>query len=125
MFSLQCQPQSSHSLTYVANSGADAIPCLLQKLVEEFHRNPEKDADSDVACRTFAVADNHIFLKFHYAPGKITAATREFIKPPMMDTAEKLTFNPELTAGYQVNSGLFNLFSYFIKLHNLWIVCKK
>jgi hypothetical protein len=109
----------------VANCGEDTIHCLLQKLVEEFYRNPEKDADSDVACRTFAVADNHIFLKFHYAPGKITAATREFIKPPMMDISEKLTFNPELTAGYQVNSGLFNLSLYFIKLHHLWLVCKK
>ena len=123
MFSLQCQPQSSHGIIYVANSGADTIHWLLQKLVEEFHRNPEKDADSDVACRTFAVADNHIFLKFHYAPGKITAATREFIKPPLMEISEKLTFNPELTAGYQVNSELFNLFAYFIKLLNLWIVC--
>jgi hypothetical protein len=92
---------------YLANSSADTIHWLLQKLVEEFHRNPVKDADSDVACRTFAVADNHIFLKFHYAPGKITAATREFIKPPMMEISEKLTFNPELTAGYQVNSGFF------------------
>jgi hypothetical protein len=69
------------------------------------------------------VADNHIFLKFHYAPGKITAATREFIKPPLTEISEKLTFNPELTAGYQVNSGLFNVFDYVIKLHNLWIVC--
>jgi len=103
----------------VANSGAGTIHWLLQKLTEEFHRNSEKDADSDVACRTFAVADNHIFLKFHYAPGKITAATREFIKPPMMEISEKLTFNPELTAGYQVNSGLFNLFACFIRLHNL------
>jgi len=123
MISLQCQPQSSHSIIYVANSGADTIHWLLQKLVEEFHRNPEKDADSDVACRTFAVADNHIFLKFHYAPGKITASTREFIKPPMMGISEKLTFNPELTAGYQVNSGLFDLFACSIRLHNLWVVC--
>jgi len=109
----------------VANRGADTIHWLLQKLAEEFHRNPEKDADSDVACRTFAVADNHIFLKFHYAPGKITAATREFIKPPMMEISEKLIFNPELTAGYQVNSGLFNLFACFIRLHNLWILCSR
>ncbi|GFG37844.1 hypothetical protein Cfor_03154 [Coptotermes formosanus] len=73
------------------------------KLVEEFHRNPEKDADSDIARRTFAVADNHIFLKFHYAPCKVTAATREFIKPPLTEISERLTFNPELTAGYQTH----------------------
>jgi hypothetical protein len=61
------------------------------------------------------VADNHIFLKFHYAPGRITAATREFIKPPQMEISERLTFNPELTAGYQVNSELCNLLAYYIK----------
>jgi hypothetical protein len=54
------------------------------------------------------VADNQILLKFHCAPGKITAATREFIKPPLTEMAEKLTFNPDLTAGYQVSSVLFN-----------------
>ncbi|XP_023719299.1 dynein regulatory complex subunit 7 isoform X2 [Cryptotermes secundus] len=73
------------------------------KLVEEFCRNPKKDANSDIARRTFAVADNQILLKFHCAPGKITAATREFIKPPLTEMAEKLTFNPDLTAGYQTN----------------------
>ncbi|XP_021925034.1 dynein regulatory complex subunit 7 isoform X2 [Zootermopsis nevadensis] len=73
------------------------------KLVEEFHRNPKKNADSDVARRTFAVTDNHILLKFHYAPGKVTAATREFIKPPLTEMTDRLTFNPDLTVGYQTD----------------------
>ncbi|XP_069689732.1 dynein regulatory complex subunit 7 isoform X3 [Periplaneta americana] len=73
------------------------------KLVEEFHRNEEKIADKDIARRTFAVADGHILLKFHYTLGKITAATREFIKSQLTEMAEGLTFNPELTAGYQTD----------------------
>ncbi|KAJ4437578.1 hypothetical protein ANN_17723 [Periplaneta americana] len=76
---------------------------LARKLVEEFHRNEEKIADKDIARRTFAVADGHILLKFHYTLGKITAATREFIKSQLTEMAEGLTFNPELTAGYQTD----------------------
>jgi hypothetical protein len=95
-------------LAYSIVRSTDLTHCFLQKLVEEFCRNPEKDANSDIARRTFAVADNQILLKFHYAPGKITAATREFIKPPLTEMAEKLTFNPDLTAGYQVSSVLFD-----------------
>jgi hypothetical protein len=93
--------------------------CFSQKLVEEFCRNPEKDANSDIAQRTFAVADSQILLKFHYAPGKITAGTCEFIKPPLTEMAEKLTFNPDLTAGYQVSSVWFNGFIYFTSLHHV------
>jgi hypothetical protein len=69
------------------------------------------------------VADNRILLKFHYAPGKVTAATREFIKPPLTEMADRLTFNPNLTAGYQVSSVLFSLFGYFATLYHLCMLC--
>ncbi|KAJ9591544.1 hypothetical protein L9F63_001898, partial [Diploptera punctata] len=80
-------------------------------------RNPDKEADKDIARKTFAIEDNQIQLKFHYAPDKITAATRDFIKPKTIEIGERLTFNPDLTAGYQTdpmdkppkNSYLFNL----------------
>jgi hypothetical protein len=69
------------------------------------------------------VIDNRILLKFHYAPGKVTAATREFIKPPLKEMTDRLTFNPDLTAGYQVSLVLFSLFGHFTMLYHLWILC--
>lgn len=39
-------------------------------------------------------------IKFHYGKGKVTASTRHFIKPPLNEMGEELTFNPALTSGY-------------------------
>ncbi|PSN57290.1 Dynein regulatory complex subunit 7 [Blattella germanica] len=76
---------------------------IVLKLVEQFNRDSEKEVDEDIARRTFAVADNQILLKFHYAPNNVTAATREFIKPKLSEMGDRLTFNPDLTAGYQTD----------------------
>jgi hypothetical protein len=52
------------------------------KLTERFARNPDKRPGKDVAQRVFAIADNEMLLKYHYEEGRITAETREFVKPP-------------------------------------------
>jgi hypothetical protein len=42
------------------------------------------------------------------------------MKPPLTEMAEGVTFNPELTAGYQVSTVLFHLFGYF----TTFIICR-
>ncbi|KRT84369.1 hypothetical protein AMK59_1088 [Oryctes borbonicus] len=82
-----------------------------------------KKASDDIATREFAIIDKEIHLKFHYDKGKVTASTRDFIKPPMAEMGDRLTFNPELTSGYQAEIGvkpprqlnLFNLLEQQIK----------
>jgi hypothetical protein len=68
------------------------------------------------------VADKRILLKFHYAPHKVTAATLEFIKPPLTEVIDRLTFNPELIAGYQVTYVVFTLFGCFTTVFYLWML---
>lgn len=54
-----------------------------------------------MAIREFAIADNEIHVKYHYAQGHVTASTRDFIKPSLAEMGDELVFNPELTTGYQ------------------------
>ena len=76
----------------------------LQKIVERFHRNKAKEANEDVAERVFLVSDERINLTFHLEDNRVTASTREFIRPP--HTTEKggtLTMTPDMTTTFQVS----------------------
>lgn len=92
-------------------------------MLEKFNRNPSKKASDDIAIREFAIIAKEIHLKFHYDKGKVTASTRDFIKPPMSEMSDRLIFNPDLTSGYQAEMGakpprqlnLFNLLEQQIK----------
>lgn len=76
--------------------------------MEKFHRNPDLPADKDIAVREFNLKDNEINLKYHYDKGRVTAATRRFVKPPISEQGDRLTFNPSMTSGYMVsNSFMF------------------
>lgn len=91
---------------------------FFQKITEKFHRNEAKPATKDVAVREFAIIDREIHLKYHYEKGKVTASTRDFIKPPVAEMGQSMQFHPELTFGYESEMGakpprklqLFNLF---------------
>ena len=61
------------------------------------------DANRDIAVREFLLTDNKIFIKFHYGPGKVTAATREFVKPARADRGRRFNFNSDLIKSYEVN----------------------
>lgn len=73
--------------------------------MEKYHRNEKKPASNDIAVREFAIIDREIHLKYHYEEGKVTASTRDFIKPPLAEMGEALRFNPNLTVGYQAEVG--------------------
>ena len=88
----------------------------LQKIVERFHRNKAKEANEDVAERVFLVSDERINLTFHLEDNRVTASTREFIRPP--HTTEKggtLTMTPDMTNTFQVSfKVIINLMSKLI-----------
>ncbi|KAK3909337.1 Dynein regulatory complex subunit 7 [Frankliniella fusca] len=71
------------------------------KIIEKFERNPEVDANRDIAERQFLLNENKILLKFHYGMGKLTAATREFTKPAKADRGRWLNFNADLVTSYE------------------------
>lgn len=80
------------------------IVSFQQKIVERFHRNKSKEANEDVAERVFLVSDERINLTFHLEDNRVTASTREFIRPP--HTTEKggtLTMTPDMTTTFQVS----------------------
>ncbi|KAF5280263.1 hypothetical protein FQR65_LT03071 [Abscondita terminalis] len=78
---------------------------LVIKIVEKFKRNKKIPAAEDISVREFAIAEGEIHLKFQYEEGRVTASTRDFIKPPLSEVTESLSFKPEQTVGYQAESG--------------------
>ena len=71
--------------------------------MERFQRDKSKPANDDVAERVFLIAEERINLTFHLEDKRVTASTREFIRPP--HTNEKggvLTMTPDMTSTFQV-----------------------
>ncbi|KAL9651624.1 hypothetical protein ABK040_001569 [Willaertia magna] len=53
---------------------------FIVKMTEKFLRDESKNANEDVARRTFYIIDNRIRLEYHYGEGKITRSVREYTK---------------------------------------------
>ncbi|KAG2393056.1 hypothetical protein C9374_009633 [Naegleria lovaniensis] len=53
---------------------------IIVKMTEKFTRDESKNANEDVAKRTFYVVDKKIRLEYHYGEGKITRSVREYTK---------------------------------------------
>ncbi|KAF7280698.1 hypothetical protein GWI33_005555 [Rhynchophorus ferrugineus] len=77
----------------------------IQRIVQKFTRNEDISAYNDLSRREFNIKDREIYLKYHYGKDNITASTRNFIKPPISEMGEGMTFRPELTTGYQAQIG--------------------
>lgn len=73
-------------------------------MVERFQRNSKKVAASDVAERSFFISDDRICIKYHLEDGKITASTREFIKPTntSADKSQQINYSADMTTSFQV-----------------------
>lgn len=90
--------------TQIIRNNRVKVVSFQQKIVERFHRNKSKEANEDVAERVFLVSDERINLTFHLEDNRVTASTREFIRPP--HTTEKggtLTMTPDMTTTFQVS----------------------
>jgi hypothetical protein len=67
--------------------GSEPAPLKVQienpkKMCLKFERDPEKEADKDLAKKKFYTGlrpSSKIHLIFHYGPGRITAATRTYV----------------------------------------------
>lgn len=81
------------------------IIIIQEKITQKFLRNEEKSPYEDISIREFHIRDRQINLKYHYGKDNVTAATRTFIKPPISEMGEGMSFRPELTYGYQAKIG--------------------
>ncbi|KAL7020012.1 hypothetical protein ACKWTF_011343 [Chironomus riparius] len=73
----------------------------VEKIIEKYSRNENKDAYHDVAIRHFNRSENEIFVQFHYDEDAITATTKTFIKPPRSEKEAK--FSENSVRGYVAN----------------------
>lgn len=55
----------------------------------------------DIESRDFDLVSREIHIRYHYEKEKVTASTRTFQKPPLVEIGDDAKFNPELTWGYQ------------------------
>lgn len=96
------QSKKQHGLSDGRGSNS---PRQILKVVERFRPNPDVPSNSDVAERTFSLADNRILVVYQLEEGRNTASTREFLVPPMNpDQALIVTFDPDNISSYQVQS---------------------
>ena len=74
-------------------------------MVEKFHRNKAIPARDAVATREFAIVERQIHLQYHFGEGKVTASTRNFIKPAIAEMGDDVLFSPDVTSGYEAEIG--------------------
>lgn len=73
------------------------------EITEKFSRNPEIDANEDVAIRVFVIAEDKILLTYHRHDESITSSTREFYKPPQAEEkGENLPWSSDMTVAFTV-----------------------
>lgn len=63
-----------------------------QKIIQKFLRDETKSPYEDVSIREFNIKDREIHLKYQYGKNNVTASTRTFIKPPLSEMGEGMTF---------------------------------
>ncbi len=74
-----------------------------QKMVEKYHRNPKRPANEDIAELLFLISEEKIQITYHTEGTKISASTREFIKPPNADEkGTQLVMTPDMHLTFQV-----------------------
>ncbi|XP_049609560.1 dynein regulatory complex subunit 7 isoform X2 [Syngnathus scovelli] len=77
----------------------------LLKVLERFHRNPNKDANDDVAERVFVASQRRIEVKYHLEEHRFVPCMRTFIKPrDSSDHQHKAEdFRPDMVSGFHVD----------------------
>ena len=69
----------------------------------EYDRDTSKPASEDIKVCVFSIADNRISLVYHLEKRRITANTREFIKPETSDETVAHRFDPDCTTAFKVD----------------------
>lgn len=70
----------SSKAQYTLPAGGQGGELVVQKMCQKFKRDEYKDADEDVAKRTFYVLEGRIVTMHHYADGKVTRVTQTHFK---------------------------------------------
>lgn len=85
--------------------GSEAPPPLrpVLKLTVEYDRDPQKPANEDIEVCVFSLTDGKISLQYHLEEGRITANTRDFLKPETSDDAMAPPFDPDCTTAFKVD----------------------
>ena len=72
-------------------------------MVEKYHRNKSKIASEDIAELVFLVSEEKIHITYHTEDDKVSACTREFIKPQNADEkGATLQMAPDMHSTFQV-----------------------
>ena len=73
--------------------------------MERYDRNRSKDANDDIAEVVFNMEEEKIYVTYHRQDSKISATTREFIKPAPTDDkgTSGITWNIDNHASYLVS----------------------
>uniref|UniRef100_A0A8C0J9X6 Dynein regulatory complex subunit 7 n=1 Tax=Chelonoidis abingdonii TaxID=106734 RepID=A0A8C0J9X6_CHEAB len=116
----------------LVNTELNARPIV--QIKEQFHRNPEKPADEDVAECIFMILEERIMLTYHCKDDYITASKKEFIKRKDVDNkGNEIIMTSDMCISYQVgsfvkNKKLLHLYEMMLKLmeaekqlrHQVW-----
>lgn len=87
-----------------AGSLPSSNPRPILKVVERYKRDKSKPANEDIAECIYLISEDRIQLTFHHQNDKITASTRDFLKPPNAnDKGTVLTFSPDMTSTFRVD----------------------
>lgn len=95
--------------------------CMLQRIVEKYHRNEKVPAYKDIAIREFMMVEYKINIKFHYNKGQSTRTTRTFVEP--LIAIDRLVFDSSMTYGYHVSLFLSTKIYLFVKqLEHIFLI---
>ena len=94
-------------------------------MVERFERDLSIPANGNVRERIFSVSDDRILLKYHLEDQRVTASTREFIKPPNYSSEKgiPLQLTSDATTAFQVCNDFLELEQQFTSFSELLKNC--
>jgi len=82
----------------------NVTPRPILKMVEKYHRDKTKPANEDIAELLFLISEEKIQLTYHTVDDKISASSREFIKPPNADEkGAMLVMSNDMHTTFQVD----------------------
>lgn len=74
-------------------------------MVERYNRNTAKDASEDVAELVYQISEERIQLTYHTETDKISASTRDFLKPANTDEkGATLVWHPDNHTTFQARN---------------------
>ncbi|GMI19216.1 hypothetical protein TeGR_g6973, partial [Tetraparma gracilis] len=80
---------SANKSTFILPGGGQNPDLQVTKMTEKYERNPAKDANEDIAKRTYNVKDHKVRTQYHYADSCITRSTAQHDKERAAELQEE------------------------------------